>query len=221
VESENVTGEEYEEFLVGDMILSQDQMDFLFANNTTQRLGLSSPFKRWPNATVFYDLDSSMDQKGKETVMSAMEYIQNVSCVRFEVKDRKTRNYVLIRAGKACTSKVGMRRGAQQMIIDGDNCSKGSVVHELLHALGFLHLHTSRNRDDYIQINWKNIKDDAKLNFKRFSAHVSMFDTEYDFDSITHYGVNAFAKDKTQPTIIAKKSAPNMGQRRGESDRER
>lgn len=215
MEATNEVDGEKNEVVVGDMILSKDQMNFLFSNNGTQRLGLASPFKRWPDATVFYDMDKSMDQKGREVVIGAMEYIQNVSCVRFKVKDKATRNYVLIKAGSACTSKVGMRRGAQQMIIDGDNCSKGSVIHELLHALGFLHLHTSRNRDDYVQINWKNIKDDAKLNFKRFAAHVSMFDTDYDYDSITHYGSRAFAKDKNEPTIIAKKAAPNMGQRKG------
>lgn len=131
------------EVLVGDMILSKDQMSFLYTMNSTQRLGLASPFNRWPNATVFYSMDKSMDQKGRETVIAAMEYIQNVSCVRFKVKDGTTRNYVLIKAGKACSSRVGMRRGAQQMIVDGKLCSQGSVVHELLHALGFLHLHTT------------------------------------------------------------------------------
>lgn len=74
----------------------------------------------------------------------------------------------------------------------------------------------SNNRDEYIEINWKNIKEDAKLNFKKFAARVSMFNTEYDFDSITHYSSSAFAKDKKVPTIIAKKAAPNMGQRKGE-----
>ena len=102
---------------------------------------------------------------------------------------------------------------------DGNLCSKGSVIHELLHCLGFLHMHTASNRDEYITINWQNIKSDAKLNFKQFAAHVSMFKTEYDYDSITHYSSVAFAKDKSLPTITAKKPAPNMGQRKGKSER--
>jgi Astacin (Peptidase family M12A) len=204
------------EVLVGDMVLSNNQMKFLFTMNSTQRLGLASPFIHWPNASVFYDMDKSVDQKGREVVIAAMEYIQNVSCVRFKVKDGTTKNYVLIKSGKACSSRVGMRRGPQQMIIDGNSCSKGSIVHELLHALGFLHMHTSNDRDDYIQINWKNIRDDGKLNFKRFAARVSMFNTSYDYSSITHYSSRAFAKDKNEPTIIAKRVAHNMGQRKGE-----
>lgn len=204
------------EVLLGDMILSDDQMNYLYSSDSQTRLALASPFSRWPNATVFYDMDKSLDRKSKEVVLEAMDYIQNVSCVRFRVRDDKTTpNYVLIKAGHACNSKVGMRRGEQQMIIDGKLCSKGSVIHELLHGLGFLHMHTASIRDDYIKINWKNIRDDAKLNFKPFTKPVSMFETEYDYDSILHYSAIAFAKDKRKPTITAKNPAPNMGQRKG------
>lgn len=208
-----------DEHLVGDMILSDEQLAYLYSGNATKRLGLTTPFARWPNATVFYDMDKSLDGKGAEVVIAAMNYIQNVSCVRFEVKDETTQHYVLIKSGRACTSKVGMRReGPQQMIIDGNLCSRGSVIHEFLHCLGFLHMHTANNRDDYITINWRNIKDAWHLNFKQVEAPVSMFQTEYDYDSITHYSNIAFAKDKKLPSIIAKKPAPNMGQRKGKSE---
>lgn len=207
------------EVVVGDMILSDDQLNYLYSSDNDQRLGLANPFFYWPDAIVFYDVDKSLDQKGHELLVAAMNYIENVSCVRFKVKDRTTRHYVLIKRGKACSSKVGLRReGAQQMIIDGNLCSKGSIIHELLHALGFLHMHTANNRDDFVKINWSNIKDSAKVNFKHFVALVSMFDTEYDYDSITHYSDIAFAKDKTIPTIIPKQPAPNMGQRKGEKN---
>jgi hypothetical protein len=76
-------------------------------------------------------------------------------------------------------------------------------------------MHTANNRDEYIKINWQNIRDYAKLNFKQFGAHVSMFETEYDYDSITHYSSSAFAKDKKLPTIVPKVPAPNLGQRKG------
>jgi hypothetical protein len=93
---------------VGDMILSRDQMEYLFANKT-QGFGHVSPFKRWPNATVFYEIDSSLDDEAKKKVILAMEYIHNVSCVRFQIKDNRTKNYVLIKTGKVFASEVGMR----------------------------------------------------------------------------------------------------------------
>lgn len=178
-----------EDKLVGDMVLSDDQLNYLFSRDSTKRFGLSSPFSHWPDGVVLYDFDKSTQQMEKDVVLEAMNYIQNVSsCVRFKAKDEKTKHYVLIKKGNACSSKVGFRRkGPQPLIIDANLCSRGSVIHELLHCLGFLHMHTANNRDEFIKINWNNIRDDAKLNFKQFVAHVSLYKTEYDYDSITHY----------------------------------
>jgi hypothetical protein len=39
----------------------------------------------------------------------------------------------------------------------------------------------SSDRDNYIKVNWSNIKDKAVFNFKQFVAHVSMFETPYDY----------------------------------------
>lgn len=201
------------------MILEQDQYDYLFSPNESTRLALGFPFATWPNSTVIYSIDKSLDEKSKEIFMKAIDYIKNVSCVRFQEKDKKSKNFVLVKKGNACSSKVGYRKkGAQPLVIDGSLCTLGSVVHELLHALSFLHMHTANNRDDFVEIKWNNIRDDAKKNFKSFSSHVTMLGTEYDYNSIMHYSANAFAKDKNSPTIIAKnpEKAKQMGQRKGE-----
>lgn len=206
------------------MLLSGDQLNYLYATDEEENVGTMNPFSRWPNATLFYKFDKLLDQKSRSTLVDAMSYISNVSCVRFVESDgengEELEHYVLIKRGAGCSSAVGMRgEGPQQMIIDGNLCTKGSVIHELLHALGFLHMHTTSGRDEYIQINWDNVRDDAQLNFKPFTTHVNMFDTPYDYDSITHYGRFAFAKNKSIPTIIARQllGSNNMGQRRGKS----
>lgn len=212
-----------EDILIEDMYLSKDQALFLYNKNEFSKFGISSPIFRWPSGIVFYKFDISLDTKGMRLAKEAMEYIQNVSCVRFyKVKDLKTLNYVLIKRGKACASKVGMRGGEQLLVIDSILCSRGSVIHELLHTLGFLHMHTSSNRDTYIDINWSNIKEESKLNFKKTTPLLgSLFGTEYDYNSITHYSAFAFAKDKKTPTILVKKNTNNntinmtMGQRKG------
>ena len=93
-------------------------------------------------------------------------------------------------------------------------CSKGNIIHELLHALGLLHMQSAVERDKYITIAWDNIMENAKFNFNKFTTHVSMFNTDYDYGSIMHYGEKAFAKDKGQKTIIAKKTfSGRIGQR--------
>ena len=53
------------------------------------------------------------------------------------------------------------------------------------------------------------------FNFKQFVAHVSMFSTQYDYNSIMHYSPVAFAVDKSIPTLVSLYPAQNMGQREG------
>lgn len=205
------------------MILDKDQIKYLIPTNNSalENHAMENPFKLWPNATVIYLFDKSIQQDvtARNVLIEAMRKIENASCIRFQPKNSNdSNNYVLMKKGKICSSKVGFRNeGPQPLIIDANLCSVGSVIHEIFHVLSFLHMHTAKNRDEHIQINWSNIRDDAKANFKTFSTPVTMLETEYDYDSITHYSNYAFAIDKKIPTIIAKNpsKAKNMGQRQG------
>lgn len=62
---------------------------------------------------------------------------------------------------------------------------KGIIMHELLHALGYIHMHNRPDRDKYVNILWKNI--DPRF-FKEFSrVNPSIFTTlgtPYDYRSI-------------------------------------
>ena len=68
-----------------------------------------------------------------------MEHIMNVSCVRFVPRNKYYKNYILIQNGAGCSSEVGLRNiGMQAIKLNDTLCEKGKIVHELLHALGFL-----------------------------------------------------------------------------------
>jgi Astacin (Peptidase family M12A) len=58
-----------------------------------------------------------------------------------------------------------------------EGCSRGNIIHELLHALGFEHMHITYDRDEYVDINWDNIKENFHLNFKKSEMYLSMFGT--------------------------------------------
>lgn len=64
------------------------------------------------------------------------------------------------------------------------------------------HMQSTRERDDYVTIIWKNIQEDRKKNFKRREEY-SMYPFPYDYNSILHYPQRAFSKNG-KLTIIAK-----------------
>lgn len=68
----------------------------------------------------------------------------------------------------------------------------GVIVHELLHALGFYHMQSSRDRDNYVTIFRQNIIKNEEINFyKYFDTH--HYGQKYDYESIMHYPPDAFS----------------------------
>ena len=62
---------------------------------------------------------------------------------------------------RRCHSRVGRSPHTREQTISiGHNCedSIGVPLHEILHALGFFHEQSRRDRDDYIEIIWNNIQ---------------------------------------------------------------
>jgi hypothetical protein len=59
----------------------------------------------------------------------------------------------------------------------------GTVLHELLHALGFYHQQSATERDDYVIINWQNIQSG---NFSVFTHKKHNKDAPVSCAQITH-----------------------------------
>ena len=75
-------------------------------------------------------------------------------------------------------------------------------VHELVHALGFVHEHTRPDRDGFVSVNFDNIKTGKEQNFKKSAQGYSDFvlkdsvnamNTPYDMLSLLHYGPQVHA----------------------------
>lgn len=194
-----------------DMLLTKEQKDYFYDDSNKRRNGLINPSKLWPDATVVYSIDSALKTPAVRSVLTAMFYIESVSCVKFVKRKKQHQNYVTFTNGNICRSSVGMQTGKQQININPEVCNIGNVVHGILHSLGFVHMHTISERDKFITINWSNIKKSAFINFKKRSSPTDMFNTPYDFFSILHYPTNAFAIDKKLPTIIAKTTNAQIG----------
>lgn len=208
------------------MLLSRRQYRALYSNTTSSRRhGYSEAVQQWPGAIVPVEIDRNahFDAKFTRRLLKAMAYISRKSCVKFEMNPINPPIFLMISRGDACASEVGRQSeldmGGQprrvQFMKVGEHCSIGNLVHEFLHVLGFLHMHTATNRDDFVKINWNNVKPQAMINFERITARVSMFDTQYDYRSIMHYSPKAFAIDNKVKTIISREPVVAMGQRKG------
>lgn len=78
----------------------------------------------------------------------------------------------------------------------------GTIVHEIMHALGFHHQQSATNRDKYVRILYENIRSGQEKNFEKYGAlNVTDFGIGYDYSSIMHYSSKAFSKNG-RPTIV-------------------
>jgi len=204
--------EDDNEVVDGDMILTQDQKDRLYSNETTgqNRNGRKDPREHWPGGVVKYEFSRSMGGRQKQVVIKALRNLQSKldSCIKFVESTSGNRVYVTNRGG--CSSYVGYLGVEKQGLSLGGNLRWGcydeaTIQHEFLHAIGLHHHQNRHDRDQYVNILWDNIQPWAKGNFKKYSAsEVTHFGLPYDYTSVMHYRGNAFAKNRRMTTIQTK-----------------
>lgn len=97
-----------------------------------------------------------------------------------------------------------MKRGEQGVSLNGGCISNPAIIlHETLHALGFLHEHNRPDRDDYVTVYYDNVYDHLIDQFYEYDeAQVDTLNLPYDFNSVMHYDKDAFNKNKDLDTIV-------------------
>ena len=149
-------------------------------------------------------IDESYRNRSKKKIRTALKNLENRSkVIKFRISSSPPQNnqpYIHIKqTGEGCWSWIGRTRGAkegQELSLDEDSfCLNSSTIeHEVLHALGLFHEHTRQDRDSYIKINWDNVREGAEQNFEK-DKNGDTLGTEYDIDSVMHYGKDTFAKN--------------------------
>ncbi|XP_055527782.1 zinc metalloproteinase nas-4-like [Wyeomyia smithii] len=207
----------------GDMVLSNEQRSIRNHN----RNGLLNEKYRWPNNTVHYKIiPENFTSEQIDYIHKALNTIANVSCLTFVEAGPDATSYVRVVGDSiGCFSEVGFTGSIQDLNLAPNALEQGcfrlgTIIHEFLHALGFYHMQSASDRDDYVTIVWENIQRGAEHNFEKYaSTEVSHFDTEYDYGSVLHYSATAFSLD-FEPTIIPKDPNATIGQRKGMSEKD-
>ncbi|XP_037927660.1 seminal metalloprotease 1-like [Teleopsis dalmanni] len=194
----------------GDLILNLEQMQLLKQSHPVDwksRNGHSDMRYRWPNKTVYYNISTKFLPIEISQIRRAMRHIEIHTCIRFEAAAPNMEAFVLISHSlMGCNSEVGYQGRVQHIrlmrSLAGVSCFRfGSIVHELLHTLGFYHQQSTPDRDQYVRINYENILHGSEHNFQKYAeGFVSDFGISYDYASIMHYGPYAFSWNG-RPTI--------------------
>ncbi|XP_035215186.1 astacin-like metalloprotease toxin 5 isoform X2 [Stegodyphus dumicola] len=170
------------------------------------RNALVSERELWPKGRIPYVINFELRDK-TDLIEEAMEFLNDNTCIQF-VPRTIEKDYIRIEKGSGCNSELGRGDGGERGLSLGDGCySLGTVLHELIHSIGFNHEQTRSDRDDYITIHWENIKEGSEHNFEKLKPMENKLLLEYDYNSIMHYGSLSFSKDKRRglKTMTAKK----------------
>jgi len=203
-------------------------------SSTRVFVGTGNEYK-WPNGIVPYVMDG-LTSAQEAIVKGGVDEVNSKTCVN--VKPRTNENaYVRITSqNSGCwASQLGYGGEYEHRLNLQDNSEgtcmlKGTVVHEILHILGFDHEQTRPDRDQYIDIKWDNIitqyssqfyknADPSNTNAKAcsgetgdeqdncYSGNVAeTFGVQYDYGSVMHYGQYAFSNNYPAITIEPLKS---------------
>jgi hypothetical protein len=112
---------------------------------------------RWPGGVVPYAFDSSVSASDQALTVTAMaEWEAKVPGIDFVPRTTQV-DYIRFVFTGACKSPYGRQTGAQDIDISTSCLQDYKVHHEIGHALGLLHQHTRKDRDNYVEVQWHNI----------------------------------------------------------------
>ncbi|KAK6190915.1 hypothetical protein SNE40_002681 [Patella caerulea] len=208
-----------------DILLNMTELaSYKHNSSRNKRKALRDDRFRWPNCKVPYEItESEFTGQDIEMIEAAVSDWERYTCLEFKRVQSSDANKdpdrIVFKNGDGCYSRLG-RVGGPQPIALGRGCRRrGIVVHEIGHAIGWIHEQARPDRDDYIFVNYAQIPANWHRQYDKFRTQfINDFDVDYDYTSIMHYSGRAFGEG----TIITKNPQyqNKIGQRDGLSFRD-
>lgn len=189
----------------GDVILGAVQ------DGTPERgLHEPDPIRLWDDREIPYGIATTLPNPAR--VDDALRYLMKHTSLVFVPLTEQTKDAIIFEPGtELCLSALGKTGGRQPIRLAAD-CGRTEILHEVLHALGFIHEHSRPDRDQYVEVVWDNV--DAKFRDQFRAAPTSMDDpsrgTPFDFSSVMLYPPNLFGKQRGSITLRSREGKPEI-----------
>lgn len=185
----------------GDLIVGQitDMEDLMERSRTGEPIILPMP-RLWVSKKIPYVIDNGL--KNSAAVEEAIENINRNANVEWVLRSDE-KDFVRFKVGPLnCYSPLG-KIGGEQAISLSPDCTRGSIMHEMLHTMGLLHEQNRFDRDKYIKILWENIDSKNHLQFQKIKNDLlDLEEFPFDFKSIMLYSQSSFSKYPGDFTIV-------------------
>lgn len=160
------------------------------------------PRYAWPKGEIAYSFEPNFPNPDR--VMRVINYFNEFTPVRFVQYDGKQSDSIVFARTNVqlCLSYVGKITGHQPIYLD-DRCGEKEIMHELMHALGFIHEQSRPDRDSFVRVNWYNIQIDKQSQFEIAPPIYGDIykNRPFDYQSVMIYGPTDFARSPGEPTM--------------------
>nr|AHW50928.1 hatching protein [Rondotia menciana]AID50186.1 hatching enzyme [Rondotia menciana] len=207
----------------GDIVLDDSMIEVLVRQYAVGRNAYIWPDTKWPNDTVVWEFgEGEFNPVQQAAIEEGIKDIERHTCVKFRYRQPEDTAFVRLTGGAGgCYAHVGYSetRGVHLLNLarndPGVGCFRhGTIVHEWMHILGFLHMQSTYNRDNYVKIVKENIIPGLEHNFAVFNQGlVDNLDVNYDYVSCLHYGPHAFSQNGQKTIEALQEHEGVMGQR--------
>ncbi|KAB0797045.1 hypothetical protein PPYR_11106 [Photinus pyralis] len=159
------------------------------------RMAVKSESRRWVHGVIPYVFGPEFWFFQRFVVWRAMAAFHRETCIRFVERSDRDKDYVLFISRHAgCYSSIGRTGGKQVVNLQMPACLRsGTIIHELMHVIGFAHEQSRFDRARYITIAFDNVHPNMTSQFDMSSKEdFTDLDEPYDIRSIMHYSSYAF-----------------------------